>query len=72
MLSLMDTRVALPTTPYRSTQPRRAPSVIGRELFPIDLLAVVLGALAILLLPHWSAAIDVIATQVLGFPSLRG
>lgn len=37
----------------------------------MDLLAVVLGVAAVSLLRHWPAAVEVVATTVLGFPSLR-
>ena len=42
-----------------------------RVRIPMDLLAVILGVAAVSLLRYWPAAVEVVATAVLGFPSLH-
>lgn len=60
-----------PAFPYRAPVAEDPPAAPTRVRVPMDLLAVVLGVAAVSLLRHWPAAVEVVATAVLGFPSLR-
>ncbi len=60
-----------PAFPYRApilATPTTAPP---RVRVPMDLLAVILGVAAVSLLRYWPTAVEVVATAVLGFPSLH-
>lgn len=60
-----------PSFPYRAPVAVDSPTAPKRLRVPMDLLAVLLGVAAVSLLRHWPAAVEVVATAVLGFPSLR-
>lgn len=60
-----------PAFPYRAPGAEAPPAATRRVRVPMDLLAVILGVAAMSLLRHWPAAVEVVATAVLGFPSLR-
>ncbi len=60
-----------PDFPYRAPVAEEPPAAPTRVRVPMDLLAVILGVAAVSLLRHWPAAVEVVATAVLGFPSLR-
>ncbi|MFO0628277.1 MAG: hypothetical protein U0325_22075 [Polyangiales bacterium] len=60
-----------PSFPYRAPVADVVSVSRARVRVPMDLLAVVLGVAALSLLRYWPAAVDLVATAVLGFPSLH-
>ena len=60
-----------PASPYRAPVFETPTGAPPRVRIPMDLLAVILGVAAVSLLRYWPAAVEVVATAVLGFPSLH-
>lgn len=56
--------------PYRAAGRREAPEVVD-ELRPRDVLLLALLLACVASVGHWQQAVEVVATRVLGFPSIH-